>query len=1003
MRRVLPILFVLLFVVTACVPVPSSLPASTATALPALVAIPPTALPTAGEPTVVPPITTPIAEKPAAASPTAAPTQSNSSAAAPVDLNERLPLDPAIRTGKLDNGLTYYIRQNAEPAKRAELWLAVNAGSVMEADNQKGLAHFLEHMLFKGTQRFPSLGLLDFLQSIGMKFGPDINAYTSFDETVYTLQIPTDKEGDVSKAFDVLQDWAGAATLSPQDFDKERGVIVEEWRLRDKTASGRMQDKIVTMLLGDSQYAKRLPIGDMEIVRNAPVDALRSFYQKWYRPDLMAVIAVGDLDVDKTEAMIRERFSKLPKADAQAAARPTFDVAARAGTSALVVKDPENPTTAVSVYQSRPARPLETVGNYRDMLLDYLVTMMLNQRYAEVARQADAPFLQAQAGNDNLVRPTDIYGLSAVVKDDGAVAGLSALVTEFERARRFGFTKSEFERAKQELLRFYESADKEQKTSESSGYANEYVDLFLRQIASPGIQYEYSLVQRLLPDITLDDANQRIANLVTPDNRAIILEAPDKADLKLPTEAELTAAADAVAAKQLEPYSDKVAQTKLLDQKPAPAAIVSEKTLPDLGVTDITLANGVRVILKPTNFKKDEVIFSATSPGGSSLVSDADYPEAAVASSWIDNSGVGNLTQTDLDKLLSGKLVSVSPVIGELREGFRGSASPDDLETALQLVYLYATHPREDDNSFQVLRNQLETSLKNRSLTPESGFEDALNAILCGKSMRCGPLPLDQVNALDEQRTFDIYRDRFADFSDFTFTFAGNFDLDTMKTLAQTYLGNLPTTGRKETWRDIRAPLPTGVVEKTVHKGLDERARTRIVFTGPISPTLENNVMLDVLENVLDIRVIDELRQKLGGTYSPQAATRWEWLPKPTYRASIDFVSDPKRVEELTQAVFGLLDDLRTKGPSEGDVAKAIEQARLAHQKALEDNTFWVSELQDHLTTPGDDGSDILRYEKALASITAQDVQRAAQTLLPADRYVKVVLYPEKFDEKIGK
>ena len=903
----------------------------------------------------------------------------------------------------LDNGLTYYIRRNAEPAKRAELWLAVNAGSVMEEDNQKGLAHFLEHMMFKGTQRFPSQVLFDFLEGIGMKFGPEINAYTSFDKTVYTLQIPTDREADVSKALDLLQDWAGAATLSPGDFDKERGVIVEEWRLRDKTAAGRMQDKIVPMLLGDSQYAKRLPIGDMEIVRNAPVDALQDFYRNWYRPDLTAVIAVGDFDVDKVETLIRERFSKLPKADAQAAPRPAFDVPARAGTSALVVKDPENPDTAVSIYQSRPSRSLETVGDYRDLLLDYLVSMMLNQRYAEVAQQADAPFLQAGAGNESLVRPTDVYGLSAVVKEDKALAGLDALMTEFERARRHGYTAGELERAKQDILRFYESANKEQKTSESSGYANEYVQLFLNKIASPGIGYEYPLVQRLLPGISLDDANQRIAGLVTPDNRAIIVQAPEKADLKLPSEAELTAIVDAVEAKKIEPYADRVAQTDLLDQIPAPAAIVSEKTAPDLGITEFTLANGVRVIMKPTAFKKDEVLFSATSPGGNSLVTDADFPEAAIAAPWIDNSGVGNLTETELTKLLSGKLVGVFPLIDELNEGFVGSASPDDLETALQLVYQYATRPRSDDNSFQVLRNQLETSLKNRSLEPESAFEDALTGILCGTSVRCGPLPLDQVDALDEKRAFDIYRDRFADFSDFTFTFVGSFDPDTLKTLARTYLGNLPSTGRKETWRNVRTEPPVTVVEKTVHKGLDERARTRIEFTGPISPTLETEVLLDVLENVLDIRVIGELRQTLGGAYSPQAATSLERLPVPTYKAIIDFVSDPKRVEELTQAVFNLLEDVRTQGPSEVDVNKAKEQARLAHQKAMEENSFWLTQLQDHLTTPGDDGSAILQYEKVLASVTAEDVRQAAQTYLPADRYVKVVLYPEKFDEKSSK
>jgi zinc protease len=940
----------------------------------------------------------PIPALPAAPAATPAPT--GPAAAAPIDLAERLPLDSAIRTGVLDNGLTYYIRQNTEPAKRAELWLAVNAGSVMEEDNQKGLAHFLEHMMFKGTQRFPSQALFDFLEGIGMKFGPEINAYTSFDETVYTLQVPTDNEADVSKALDVLQDWAGAATLSPQDFDKERGVIVEEWRLSEKTAAGRMEEKIVPMLLGDSQYAERLPIGDVEIIRNAPIDALRDFYSKWYRPDLMAVIAVGDFDVDKVETLIRDRFSKLPKAGADAAPRPAFDVPARAGTSALVVKDPENPYTVASIYQSRPSRTLETVGEYRDLLLDYLVSGMLNRRYAEVALQADAPFLQARAGSGNLVRPTEIFDLSAIVQEEKALAGLDALMTEFERARRHGFTAGELERVKQDILAFYESADKERETSDSSGYASEYVDLFLNKIASPGIGYENPLVQRLLPGITLEDANRWIAGLVTPDNRAIIVQAPDKADLKLPGEAELTAAVDAVEAKTLEPYTDKVAQTDLMEQIPAPAEIVSEKELPDLGATEFTLANGVRVIMKPTDFKKDEVLFSATSPGGDSLFGDADYPEAAIAASWINSSGVGALTETELTKLLSGKLVGVSPLIDELSEGFSGSASPDDLETALQLVHLYATQPRSDDNTFQVLRDQLETGLKNRSMEPNSGLEDALSEILCGTGVRCRPMTLDEVDALDPQRAFEIYRDRFADFSDFTFTFVGSFDPDTLKTLARTYLGSLPSTGREETWRNVRQDPPETVVERTVHKGLEQPAHTEIVFTGPISPTLENRVLFDVLDNVLDLRVIDELRQKLGGTYSPQAGMGWSRLPKPTYSAGIGFESDPKRAGELTEAAFDLLEELRTQGPSEVDLAKAKEQARLARQKAMEENFFWLMELEDALTTPGADSGEILQYDKALAAVTAEDVRQAAQTYLPADRYVKVVLYPEKFDEK---
>ncbi len=354
-------------------------------------------------------------------------TTTKAASTAPIDAKERLPLDPSIRTGKLPNGLTYYIRQNDEPAKRAELWLAVDAGSVMEDDDQKGLAHLLEHMLFNGTKRFPSQALLDFLEGIGMKFGPEINAYTSFDETVYNLQVPTAKTEDLAKALDVLQDWAGAATLAPADIDKERGIIVEEWRLRDKSAAGRMQEKIVPMLLGESRYAERLPIGDMEVIRNAPAETVRRFYEQWYRPDLMSVVAVGDFDVDQVEKLIQERFSKLAAPAGQPLTRPSYDVPAQPGTRTLVVKDPEFPVTVLSVFQSRPARSLETVGDYRDLLIDYLVTIMLNGRYAELAQQADAPFLGASADADNLVRPVDSYELSAQVKDEKILEGLEAL------------------------------------------------------------------------------------------------------------------------------------------------------------------------------------------------------------------------------------------------------------------------------------------------------------------------------------------------------------------------------------------------------------------------------------------------------------------------------------------------------------------------------------------------------------------------------------------------
>jgi zinc protease len=953
MRRLLPVLFTILFVAAACVPIPPPLPPD--------------------------PLATPTAE-----------------------LRQRLPLDPAVRTGKLDNGLTYYVRQNSQPAQRAELRLIVNAGSVMEEEDEQGLAHFLEHMMFKGTERFPGPALLDFLESIGMKFGPDLNAYTSFDETVYMLQVPTEKQINLAKALDVLRDWAGSASLSVQDVDKERGVIVEEWRLGEESAAGRMEDKIVPMLLGASQYARRLPIGDIDVIRSAPVERLREFYRKWYRPDLMAVVAVGDFDVEAVEALIRERFGNLPNPSADALARPSFDVPARPGTHALVVKDPENPYLTLSVYQSRPARPFNTVGHYRDYLVDGLVSSMLNQRYDEVAQQAGAPFLFAYAGGGSLVRPTELYDLSAIVDEEKALAGLDALLAEFERARQHGFTEGELQRAKLDVLRAYQSADKERETSESRGYADEYVGLFLAEIAAPGIAYEHALVKRLLPGVRLDEANRWIADLVAPDNRAIIVQAPDKADLRLPSEAELIRAVESAGARKLEPYVDRLSQSALMEAVPAPVAIVDEKALPLPGVTEFTLGNGVRVIMKPTTFRKDEVLFSATSPGGDSLVTDEDYPEATLAASWIQNGGVGSLTEVELGKLLAGKIAGASPVIGELGEGFSGGASPDDLETALQLVYLYATAPRNDPNAFQVLQDQMRTGLKNRTLEPESALDDALAEIFCGTNVRCRPLTLAEVDALDRERAYELYRERFADFSDFTFTFVGNFDPAELKRLAQIYLGNLPSTGRTETWRDVRPDLPAETIERTLRKGKDQRAITHIEFTGPITPTLETEAIADVLGNVLDMRVVDELRQKLGATYSPEASFDWSMLPEPTYSASFDFVSDPKRAEELSEAVFTLLDRLRDGGPAESDVRKAKEQARLAYQEALEENYFWLWQLESRLTTPGDDVRYILRYQDALAAVTREQVRHAIQTYLPRDRYVKITLYPEELDAKRG-
>jgi zinc protease len=907
-----------------------------------------------------------------------------------------IPLDPAIRTGKLDNGLTYYIRQNDQPTDRAEIRLIINAGSVLEDDDQLGLAHFLEHMLFNGTRSFESTELVDFLESLGMEFGPDVNAYTSFDETVYMLQVPTDNPEMLDTALKVLEEWAAYATLDPEEIEKERGVVVEEWRLRDQDAYGRIRDQMIPLLLNNSRYAERLPIGDMDIIRNAPPEAVRRFYETWYRPDLMSIIAVGDFDdVDAVEAQIRERFSTLPAA-ANPQPRPSFEVPPQQGTSGLVITDPELPDTVIQLLYTQPVRQITTREEYRSLLVDLLAQSMLNGRLGEVGRTAGSPFLGAGVDKSNLVRPTDATSVYVQVEEGKELAGLGAVATELERVRRYGFTETELERAKGDTLSFYENAYNERENRDSADYADEYSRLVLENEASPGIAYEYDLVKEALPGVTLEEVNAAANALTAGQDRAVMLLAPEKDGVKLPTEAELIAAYDAVAGEEIEPYVDSEPGAALMEAPPPAVAIVDERTIPELGVTDITLANGVRVILKPTDFQDDEIIITATSPGGNSLVDDEDYPEASLIDEIVIASGAGDLDQNQLDRLLSGKRVNVSPYVGELDEGFTGYASPEELETAFQLIYLFATQPRVDDDPFEVLKTQLRADLKNRDRVPETALIDALTEILCGDGIRCVPFPEEVIDGLDLERGFEIYRDRFADLGDATFTFVGNFDPEQVTELAQRYLGNLPTTGRREKWKDVSPDLPKGVIERDVNKGIADRSISVLIFTGPFDPTLENQARLDALETILSARLRNELREALSGTYAPSVNASWQRRPREEYSVGVQFGSDPKRAEELTQAAFDEIKKLQDEGPTAAEVEAAIKQELQDYEEQLEINDFWAFALEDALANPDGDYRDLLDWQDAMQALTPEDIQEAARAYLPADRFVRATLLPEK-------
>ncbi len=911
-------------------------------------------------------------------------------------LEVALPVDPAVRIDTLENGLVYYIRRNDEPKRRAELRLAVDAGSALEDDDQRGLAHFVEHMLFNGTRRFEEHELINFLERTGMRFGPDVNAYTSFDETVYLLEIPTDSTEIVEKAFDVLEDWAAYATLSGQEIDNERGVIVEEWR-RGRGAGGRIRDQILPVLLAGSRYKDRLPIGDTTIIKNAAHETLRRYYRDWYRPDLMAVVAVGDFEVDRIEALIREHFSALPAPEAPRP-HPAFAVPGHDETRYEVAADPEFPVTQVQVSFMQAAETIRSVGDYRAQLVSGLFNSLLNKRFAEIARRGDAPFLGAFVSKGGFVRPTVFYSLSAQVQEDSILVGLEALLTEAARVRRHGFTPTELARQKQETLRAYERAFNERNDTNSGAYAREYVGHFLEDEAIPGIAYEYELVQTLLPGITVEQVNARAAELLAERNRAVVVAMPQKEGLAPPAEADLAAVLERVRQQAISPYVDDVTDAPLVPVTPPPAAVTARREIPEVGVTEVTLANGVRVVMKPTDFKQDEVRFTASSPGGSSLVPDADYFAASTADALVTRSGAGAFDRTALQKKLAGKVASASPYIGELEEGLSGSASPADLETLFQLIYLYVTAPRADSAALAAFQNEQRAFLANRSATPFGPFQDSLIVALYGDHPRRQVPTLAQIDALDLQRALRIYQDRFADAGDFTFIFVGNFAVDSLTALAQTYLGTLPAAGRVETWRDVAPPLPQGVVEKTARKGVEPQSQVALLFTGPMRYDRLHRHRLRSLEAVLEIRLREELREKRAGVYSTSVQSSATGRPDSTYQFSLFFGCAPERAVELTEAVFEQIADLQAHGATADEVAKVKEQQRRERETSLEQNGFWMGVLDFYYAHPSEDLLDVLRYDDLIASLTADDVREAARQYLDAGGYVKVVLYPENFE-----
>jgi zinc protease len=910
----------------------------------------------------------------------------------PAAPGDPLPVDSAVTVGTLANGLRYYIRENREPRARAELRLVVRAGSILEDDDQLGLAHFVEHMAFNGTEHFAKQELVDYLESIGMRFGPEVNAYTSFDQTVYMLTVPTDSAALMATAFQILEDWAHLQALDHEEVDKERGVVIEEWRL-GRGAMARMQEKQLPILFKGSRYAERLPIGKPEVIERFDYATLERFYRDWYRPDLMAVVAVGDFERAAIEGFIRRHFAGLAMPQ-RPRDRTLYPVPDHTETLFAIASDAEAPFNSVGIYWKQPLREQGTLGAYRQSLVEALYNQMLNTRLFELTQRADPPFLGAFSGQGRFIGAKEVYVLGAGVPDNGIERGLGTLLVEGRRVARFGFTASELERERRELLRSLEQAYAEREKTESADYADEYTDAFLYGEPIPGIGVEFELAQRLLPEIELDEVNRLAREWIVDRNRVVMVNGPLKEGMTIPAAEQLSAVIAAAAATEVTPYEDLAAEAPLVPQPPAPAAIVASEPIEEIGAQRWTLENGVQVLLKPTDFKDDEILMRAWSPGGSSLAPDEAYVAAITASSVVSLGGLGAFNYVDLQKLLAGKAVSVSPYIASLSEGLSGSASPQDVETLFQLAYLYFTAPRRDPDAFQSYRTRMLASLANRGADPRSAFSDTINVTMAQSHFRARPPTVELYQEMDLDRSFDFYRDRFADAGDFTFIFVGSFDPEALKPLIQTYLGGLPGLGRRESWRDEGIRPPSGVIRKDVFRGIEEKSETEIIFTGPFEWTRENRHALASLADLLEIRLREVLREDMGGTYGVGVSAFPSKDPRPQYELSIGFGTAPERLPEMTAAAFAVIDTLKTTGPSQQDIDKVKEMQRRERETSVRENSFWLGQMLGRISTGGD-LRDIPQYEQLIDALTAERVRDAARLYLNLENYVQVSLLPE--------
>jgi zinc protease len=905
-----------------------------------------------------------------------------------------LPTDPKVRVGKLDNGLTYYIRHNAEPKAQADFYIVQKVGSILEEENQRGLAHFLEHMSFNGTKNFPGKNMINYLAKIGVQFGGNLNAATGFDQTIYNISnAPVTREGIVDSCLLILHDWSNFITLDNKEIDDERGVIHEEWRTRTN-AELRSLTQMLPDIYAGSQYANRMPIGLMSVVDNFKYQEIKDYYKKWYRPDLQGLVIVGDIDVDKVEAKLKTLFADIAK-PLNPAERTQYEVKDNDAPLVSVVTDPEASETQILLMFKRDQLPKElrpTAANLVTLYLSQVAQKMLNARFGEILQKANPPFTYAgcQDGKFFVANTKDAFMIYAGSSEGKASAALAAITTESERIRKFGFTASEYERAKSDFLREVENQFKDREKQKNDYYVNKYVDNFVNEMPIAGIETEYTLFQQVAKMLPVEQVNKFANDIIGEKNVVITISGPKKDGLAYPTKEEVIATFNKARTENITAYVEKVSNEPLITKLPKAGKVVKEEKGTKFGETIWTLSNGAKVFVKKTDFKEDEIIFTATSKGGTSLVEDKDAINIKPINEVIALGGIGNFSATDLPKMLAGKKAEASAAIDDKTESLNGKCSPKDLETMMQLTYLTVTAPRVDNEAFQSYISRKKSMLESMEAEPMVAFGDTVTTALFGNHPRAQRLTAGMVDKVSYSRIMEIYKERFANIGDFTFTFVGNIDINTLKPLVEQYIASLPGSAKKESPRDVKMNMRQGEFKNLFDKEMKTaKATIYSIYNGKADFTIENKIKISMLSQIMDIVYTQSIREEEGGTYGVSTMGKIRNYPNNSFIFMIGFDTNPKLIDKLLAKVKSGLNQVAQIGPKEEDLNKVKEFMLKNYTEEQRDNSHWLNAIDEYYTWNIDSQNG---YDAKVKAITVNDIKEFTAKMLAQKNIIDVIM-----------